>query len=450
MQKRIEAVLLPLSTQFHRVAGWFQDDVFRRLFVNSGKLLSARTIAAVIGLAVTVLTARALGPEKYGILALVVVYVSTISTLVTFNAWQAIIKYGAEAQQAKDLIGLQQLIRFGFALDVSSGIIGTILAIALSELVINLLSWEQSIQGLLIVYSPLILFTLGGTPTGVLRLFDRFDLLSYAAVIAALIKLAGVFWCLLTGQDLFGFILVYLLTGITAQLYLIAVALWVIKMNGLSSFFFAPLRGFRRRFPGIIDYVWTTNFQSSVRMVSRQVDEFIIAAFTTPTDLGLYKIAKQFSQVLVMATDPLYQSIYPELSRLWAANNILRFRSLIKRSTFLVANVALIGWLIFVVFGQQIILITVGAIYYDSYWLTVWYMLAVVIAIITYSFQPAMLAIGLPRESFKIQVIATIVYLLTLIPLVGWWFGVVGAAIGYIIYYIVWSSLMFYSIRRHI
>ena len=450
MQKRIENVLLPLSTQFYRISGWFQDDVFRRLFLNSGKLLSARTISAVIGLVVTALTARALGPEKYGVLALVMVYVSTISTLVTFNAWQAIIKFGAEAQQTNDQAGLQQLIKFGFALDIASGIIGAILAVALSGLVINVLGWAESIQELLIVYSLLILFSLGGTPTGVLRLFDRFDLLSYSTVIAALIKLAGVSWCLLTAQDLFGFVLVYLLTGIAAQLYLIAASLWVIKVNGLIFFPLAPVRGFRRKFPGIVDFVWTTNLHSSVRMLSRQVDELLIAALTTPTALGLYKIAKQFSQVLVMLTDPLYQSIYPELSRQWAANNISGFRSLIKRSTFLVTGVALVGWLTFIVFGQQIILRTVGPTYHDSYWLAVWYMLAMVIAIVTFSFQPTMLALGLPKESFKIQVITTIVYLLLLVPLVGWWFGIVGAAFGYIIFYIVWSALMYRSIRGHV
>lgn len=449
MQKHIEDVLLPLSTHFHRISKWCQDDAFRRLFLNSGKLSSARTISAIIGLVVAALTARALGPEKYGGFALVIAYVSTFSTLVTFNTWQAIIKFGAEAQQANDRAGLQQLIKFGFALDIGSGVIGAILAVALSGLVISVFGWAESIQELMIVYSLLTLFSLGGTPTGVLRLFDRFDLLSYSAVIAALIKLVGVSWCLWSNQDLLGFVVVFLFTGIIGQLYLVAAALWVIKLNGLFSFPIASLRGFRHKYPGIVDYVWTTNLYSSVRMLSRQVDELLVAALTTPSALGLYKIAKQFSQVLAMVADPLYQSVYPELSRLWAAKNIMKFRSLIKRSTLTASSIAITGWLFFVVFGQQITLLTFGPAYHDSYWLAVWYILAMVIAIVTFSFQPTMLAIGLPKESFKIQVIATIIYLLLLIPLVRWWFGIVGAAIGYIIYYIIWALLMFYSIRRH-
>lgn len=445
----MNTILNSVSYNWQRVRLWFKDDIFRRLFLNAGKLLSANMVSAVLGFILTVLTARALGPENYGVLALVLAYEQTIGRLVSFNAWQAIIKFGSERLQADDRAGLQQLIKFGFALDICSGIIGVILAVALSGLVINVLGWAESIQNLLIVYSLLILFSLGGTPTGVLRLFDRFDLLSYSSVIAALIKLAGVSWCLLTAQDLFGFVLVYLLTGIAAQLYLVSAFLWAIKMNGLILFPFASIRGFRHKFPGLVDYVWTTNLNSSVRMLSRQVDEILIAVLTTPAALGLYKIAKQFSQVLVMATDPLYQSVYPELSRLWAAHNAVKFRALIRRSTLFVSGFALTGWLLFVVFGQQIILMTVGDAYHDSYWLAVWYMLAMVIAIVTFSFQPTMLAIGLPKESFKIQVTSTIIYLLLLVPLVGWWFGIVGAAIGYIIYYIIWSLLMYYSIHRH-
>lgn len=87
----MEAIADWFIHKHRRVLSWLQDDVFRHLFINAGKLLSANAIAAVLGLVATVLTARALGPEQYGVLALVLVYQLTVGKLVTFNAWQAVI-----------------------------------------------------------------------------------------------------------------------------------------------------------------------------------------------------------------------------------------------------------------------------------------------------------------------------------------------------------------------
>ncbi len=443
---RMEAVANWVILNWRRVLSWFRDDVFRRLFVNAGKLLSANVVAAVLGLATTVLTARALGPEKYGVLALVLVYELTIGKLVTFNAWQAVIKFGSDALAKKDMHGLRQLIKFGFCLDFGSAIVGTVLAMVLAGPVISLLGWSESLRPLLVLYSVLILFSLGGTPVGILRLFDRFDLLSYAAILSAVIRLVGVLWCLMTRQSLFGFVLVYLVTGIVGQLYQLGASLWVLRSRAICSVIKEPLRGVCSRFGGIWDYVWTTNLNSTIRMLSREADELIIAALTTPAALGVFKVAKQCSQVLPRLVDPLYQSIYPELTRLWAEDQKRAFRVLIKRTTSIVGVVAVIGWLAFVLVGQRLIVWTVGPEYYQAYLVTVIYLLGSVIALFGFSLQPAMLAIGLPRNSFKAQIIATTIYLIILFPSVRY-FGITGASLAYVVYYVSWPLLMMYYLR---
>jgi len=432
-----------------RLLAWFRDDVFRRLFLNAGKLLSANSIAAILGLAATALTARALGAENYGVLALLLAYEQTIRILVIFNAWQAIIKYGSEALHNGDRAGMGKLFKFGFILDIGSAVVGTILAITLSGLVINLLGWDQSIRPLLIIFSILILFRLSGTPIGILRLFDRFDLLSYSTMITALVRLVGVIYCFFTKQNLILFVLVYLITGIIGQLYLIFTSLYVLKQNNIGNFFLEPLRGLLKKFPEILNYVWTTNIASTIRMLSRESDGLIIAALTTPSALGLYKMAKQFSRLLPMLIDPLYQSIFPELSRLWVADNKKKIRSLIKRSTLFVGIIAFCGWLTFIILGNWIITKVVGLEFQDSYWIAVWYMLALVIAMITFSFQPTMLALGLPKTSLKILVISTLIYFIFLILLVKS-LGIIGASLSYIVFYLIWSILMFKYLRRYL
>jgi len=430
-----------LNYNRRRILTWFKDDVFRRLFLNAGKLLSANVFAALLGFVTAILTARTLGPEKYGILALVLVYQLTIGKLVTFNAWQAIIKYGSEALHAHDRSALRQLIKLGFCLDIGSAVVGMVVAIMLAGPLIGLLGWDQAVKPLLILYSLLILFSLSGTPIGILRLFDRFDLLSYVAVISASVRLAGIILCLITGQALLGFVLVYLITGIIGQLYQVFASLWVLRKQGIGNVMRESMKGIRIKFPGICDYVWTANLNSTIRMLSREADELIIAGMTTPAALGLFKIAKQFSQVLPRLIDPLYQAIYPELTRLWASNRKKDFLSLSKRTTLIVGTMAIIGWIGFLLSGRWIIQVTVGPSYLQAYVVALIYLLALVIALWALVLQPSMLAMGLPRNSFKAHTGATFFYFILLFPAV-YLLGIIGASLAYVAYYIIWAVLM--------
>jgi len=432
-----------------RVLAWFKDDVFRRLFVNAGKLLSANAVAAVLGLVATVLTARALGPERYGIFALVLVYQLTVGKLVTFDAWQAIIKFGSDALHADDQPALRQLIKFGFGLDVASAIVGTVLAISLSGPVISLLGWDQSVRPLLVLYSVLILFSLSGTPIGVLRLFDRFDLLSYTAVLNGVVRLTGVAWCFLTGQALLGFVLVYLVTGIIGQLYQIFASLWVLRKQNVKGIIRQPVGAIRSRFPGIVDYVWTTNLTMTVRMLSREADGLFIAGLTTPEALGLFKVAKQFSSVLPKLSGPLSQALYPELARSWTKRNKGRFVSLIKRTTVFTMAAAFSGWVVFIVTGPWVIRITVGPAFQHAYWVTVFYLLAMVIFLCSFSLTPSLLAMGLARKSFFANLAATVIYFCLLFPAIGH-FGIVGASLAYVGFFAAWSGIMVFFLTTHL
>lgn len=441
--QNMKAIANCFVCSWRRVLSWFKDDVFRHLFLNAGKLLTANGIAAVLGFVAAVLTARALGLENYGILALVGAYQLTVGKLVTFNAWQAIIKFGSEALRANDHQGLRQLIKFGFSLDVGSAVVGTILAIVLSGPVIALLGWDQAVRPLLVLYSVLVLFSLSGTPIGVLRLFDRFDLLSYTVVLSVLVRLVGVAWCLMTGQGLFGFVLVYLITGIAGQLYQVFASLWVLHKQSVNNIIRQPLRGIRSRFPGIWDYVWTTNVTMTIRMLSREADGLVIAGLTNPSALALFKIAKQFSRVLPMFSEPLSQSIYPELVRLWAGDQRKQFFSLIKRTTLLTSTMAFSGWLVFIVLGKWIIILTFGPAFQDAYLVTVFYMLAMVVFLCCFALTPSMLAIGLVRKNFVANVAATFAYFGLLFPLVNN-LGIIGASLAYIGFFIVWSCIMMF------
>jgi len=274
-------------------------------------------------------------------------------------------------------------------------------------------------------------------------------LLGYLALSGALINLASISWAVFTEQDISGFVYVTLVAGIISQMQQVFVSIWALHRNGIEIRHKHSFSGFFDKFPGIFTYVWTTNISSTIRMLSREADELIIAALSSPEIVGLFKIAKQFSRILPILLDPLYQTIYPELSRLSAIGSKRGFISLIKRTTLLVSITALSVWFGFILLGKYLIVITVGLAYSNVFLTTVIYMFALVIAICGFALQPAMLALGFPKVSFNILVISTLLYFVILVLAMNK-LGLVGASTSYVGYYAVWSIAMFVQLRRRV
>jgi O-antigen/teichoic acid export membrane protein len=120
-----------------------------------------------------------------------------------------------------------------------------------------------------------------------------------------------------------------------------------------------------------------------------------------------------------------------------------------KRSTLLVGSAAILSWVFFAVVGEWFIRVSVGPQFLDAYAIAIIYMLGSVIALLTFSFTPALLAIGLPVKSFLANLVATVFYFLALIPLLLA-LGVSGAALAYVVYYLVWTAVMFYLLLPYL
>src|SRR5690606_40610354 len=68
--------------------------MIRRALPNTGWLMGARSINAVLSLGYLALATRALGIEGFGRFILIVAFAQAISGLVSFQTWQAVIRWG--------------------------------------------------------------------------------------------------------------------------------------------------------------------------------------------------------------------------------------------------------------------------------------------------------------------------------------------------------------------
>ncbi|MAC59146.1 MAG: hypothetical protein CMH85_12915, partial [Novosphingobium sp.] len=64
-----------------------------------GLVLGGKAGAGLISLLYLLLATRYLGPADYGVLVLVHAYTTTVCGIIEFPSWQAILRYGAEADR---------------------------------------------------------------------------------------------------------------------------------------------------------------------------------------------------------------------------------------------------------------------------------------------------------------------------------------------------------------
>ena len=87
-------------------------DAFARILANTGWLLGGKGVGAVLSLAYLAIVTRTLGVADFGRFALVLSAANVIKTLVSFDSWQIVVRYGQPHLAAGDGDALNRVLRF--------------------------------------------------------------------------------------------------------------------------------------------------------------------------------------------------------------------------------------------------------------------------------------------------------------------------------------------------
>jgi O-antigen/teichoic acid export membrane protein len=420
-----------------------------RVLANAGVLLSGDALGYLFGFVALALAARGLPAEDFGVLVLVQSYAEAVETLVTFQSWQGIIHFGAGALQEKRDDDFRALIRLGMVVDVISGIFGALVAVVAAVLLQGLLGWTDQTMNLAIVVGLGILAPPMSMPVAVLRLFGRFSVLAKHAAVTGGVRLLAIAVAYLLGLELTGFVIVWLATDVFERSVLMALAWLELRQRGHRSFWRGPIRGVRSRFPGLSLFLVSSNLVASVKVVPRYLDVLIVGNLLGPAAAGTYRIGKQLATAIAKLTDPVYEAVYPELSVLWAQRRLDAFRTVALQLGLLCGIIGCLGWLALAVFGRWGISVVFGREYLQAFPMMMWMMAGMVIALFFLPLGPTILAMGRATSSLAVLIIASAVYVLVLVPLIDA-FGLTGAGVALLVYYLVWASLLAVPTASHL
>lgn len=294
--------------------------VFQRMGRNLAWLLGGRGFQAVASLVYLGIAARALGPAGFGAFSLVLAYGQAIANVAQIQSWQTVIRYGMIHLAAAAPDRLARLLGFAALLDVAGAGLGAAIALLGVPLVAGWLHWDPAEQQQAAWFGVALLLSIGATPTGMLRLVDRFELTTYVQAVGPSLRLAGSLIAWGTGGGVEMFLAAWAAAALAQH-----AATWgaALALSGLPiSFSRAGLRSARRENDGIWRFMLTTNAAGTLGLLADQFATLAVGGAAGAAAAGGYRIAAKIARALARPIQIAARIVYPEMARLHAGADL--------------------------------------------------------------------------------------------------------------------------------
>ncbi len=395
-------------------------------------LLSGSFGNAAIMLVSVAIAARALGPEAYGIMVLILAYGRTVERLLRFESWQPLIRFTAAEEARADPVTIGRLYAFGLLLDMASALASAFVAMGLVVLLGPLFGLQTVHLELVGIYCLALVINITGVPTAALRMAGRFRTLAYSQLAANLLRIGLAAACAAFSPTLISFIWAWTLAQGAGSILFIWLGFRALRVRGVAD----PLRvrwtGLRDQFPGFLSFAWSTNLSMTLRTLTQDADSLLVGALAGPSAASFYHIAKRIGKVAQQVGAQVQAVIYPDVARIWTHGQVERFRSTILHTQAALGAVGLLAlasaWLI----GPWLIAIGPGADYLAAYPLLMTQLVAVLLTMHAAPSRSALLAMGRPGLVLKVAVLGVAGFFITAfaaIPVNG----AIGANIAHIV-----------------
>ncbi len=420
----------------------FQGDaVFRRILSNSSWLLGANVISSICGLAQGILLARALGVEQYGTLGIITSFTAVMGQAFDSRSWETSIKFITQFWAQGDERRALAVIKLCYLVDIVTALVAFGLAWTLAGWAARAFLYDPAYTSSIRIYAFVLLCGWSGGTTALLRIFNRFDLLAKISAGMSALSLAGMVLVLFVwGLGLNGVLWVYVLLAVLSlgiDLYLAAYFLRSRFAVCWHEAQLGHLAGHRRE---IGRFLLSTNLTALLKIVQNNAPILALGYWSTPVQVGYYKLAQGFASNLGRVYGPIFQTIYPELSSLWAQRNVGQIRFVLRNLVIAVLPMGLTAVVVSAFWGAKLIQIIAGDEYLPAALPLVILVLVHAIVACTIWMGPLLLAAGKANKQTLAVAIGSAVMLTALALGTSRW-GAIGASMAYLSFYVGWGGI---------
>lgn len=422
---------------------WFNDQHFRSLLKNTSYLAVSKGVAAIASIGTLAFTGRALGLQGFGLLILIASYAQAANGLAKFQSWQLVVRYGGAALARGDSKDFKTSASFSLGLDIMSGLVGMVVAMALLPLIGGWFGIEDRYLGLALIYCMLIPTMGASSPIGMMRSMDRFDLISWQATLTPISRsvLAGIgFW---QEWSFSAFIAIWFVTDLAGDLFLWFLTWRELRRRGIAKGIRPTLRtrGLNNAWPFAIQINLTYSLESAWGPMAR----LIVGGLLGPASAALYRVAASLADSARKPADLLAKAYYPEVVRMDLATK--QPWRLMLRGTALAGAFGLTAVLLLVAGGRPLLDLMFGREFAGVYPVLMIMIAVPLLAVLSFPLPAMLYALDRPDAPLKARLTGTIVYFAIVAPL-SWKFGVQGAAAAIVLGQLTMVGILMWQVRR--
>jgi O-antigen/teichoic acid export membrane protein len=383
--------------------------VVSQFFSGTLSIGAARASTIALGLVSMIIAVRNLSVDDYGAYVLLIVILTFLTEFTSFGMTLSIPKYLASSQDQDYKQVLQATVLY-FRLFVAA------------------------VVGVLIFLSrPLLLGWLGASPL--------LDLLAYLPLLFGLSSLSHLFNAILRGR--FDFAWMGGIEFVTDVVELLALALAILVFHmGVAGLIYAKIIStglyvimgyWRSRFhhtgemnlpvlKELLRFGFPLQMQYLLDFSFNRMDTMIVGSFLGTSGIAYYEIARKIPDSL-MQTYPVFISVYfPISANLYAGHGKEKTERLMNTSLRILAFLIVLGALVSVVFGRDIIRLLFSETYLPSYTAFVILMVGLVLKVTENTLGYSLVAIGDSDKPLIVNAARSVISLVgnvILLPLAG-------------------------------
>ena len=331
----------------------------RRAARQSFWLFSIVAFQSVAGIVQVALTARILGPEGIGVLAVIIAVASLVYGLLSVPGNQVITSHVTRSIVEGRMDDATGTLRFVLVLSQLLSLTAYGILAVITLILSGLLGVAEEHRSLMLVYgiSGVALGTLQES-RAVLRLADRTHLGLATEVAGTTIRIALLMTAWQNGNGLFLVVVSYVAGDIVVGIGTFIVAAASERRAGLPGF----LRSLAIKVPSkdVTTFQAGLFVQASLVAVISRIDVIILANLTNSFEVGLYRVVLQIVEVTKRPFTAISTGVQAEYSRQWYGGDGAVVRRIALRFSLFALGISVAGYGLLIITHGQIIEIMLG------------------------------------------------------------------------------------------
>lgn len=422
--------------------------ILKRLVSNTGLLIGGRAGNAILGLGYMALAGRALGVKTLGLLVLIHAFAQLIGEVAKFQSWQCLLQFGARPLAEGRRADFQKVLRFTLGLDAIGAVLGPAAAMIGAIVFADRLGWGSVHAADAAVYMVVILAMVISTPVGLMRLFDRFDVLAAQTVIVSAGRLAGCAIGFVLHGPLEAFLLAWAFGQLTGFAYLLWMTLRELSKRDLLAGFTLKGGKLDEGIPGAWAFAWNTHISCTLEAGLTHVATLGVGALLGPSAAALWNVGRKIADAVAKPAKLLVQPLYPELARLRAVNNEGMMARVAARVAMIAGAVASLLLVVALFGGPGVLHLVMGKAFLAAAPVMRWQVAAVTLAVMALPLAPMLISLGRAGWVVGVQVAALVTFVGVLYALAAP-LGLIGAGAALIAAEAVMGGGLLVALARH-